>query len=139
MTFDYTIALGHHCETFFFHTFWISYWNLKFLNVFLSCVSSYIWKSFLSKSGSRVLKLTSIQSKSRSTQRCDLADWHWNLNVASFLFLFYAMNFISFRLIMTTGVYNPCSIAMLFMLSFTSIGILIALFALSLHFFIQSS
>ena len=41
------------------------------------CILSWLWKFCLYKSGSRVLKLTSIQSKSRSNQYLDLADWPW--------------------------------------------------------------
>ena len=37
----------------------IGTWNIW--NVFVSCVSSWLWKSFLYKSGSRVLKFTSTQ------------------------------------------------------------------------------
>ena len=58
----------------------------KNLNVLLSCVLSWVWKGFLYTSGSWVLKLTSIQYKSRSNQRCDIADWPWNLNLASFCY-----------------------------------------------------
>ena len=62
-------------------SFPISTWNV--LNLLLSCVSSWFWKSFLYEPGSRVLKFTSIQSKSISNHRCDLADWPWNLNLSS--------------------------------------------------------
>ena len=106
-------------------------WNLKFsthfefpigtwniLNVSVSCVLSWLWEIFLYKSGSRVIKFTSIQSKSISNQRCYLSDWPWNLNLASFLLLFAAMNFKSFRRILTTCSHNPCSIAIRFMLFF---------------------
>ena len=49
------------------------------------------------------------------------------------------MNFKSFRRILTTCAYNPCSISIRFKLSLTSICILIASFVLSLQFFIKSS
>ena len=102
-------------------SFPIRTWNL--LNVFVSCVSSWIWKSFLYKPGSRVLKFISIQSKSRSNQRCDLADKPWNLNLASFLFLSAAEKIKSFRRSFTTCAYNPCSFAFHFKLFFISSGI----------------
>ena len=62
--------------------------ELESFYVFVSFVLSYIWQVFLYKSGSLVLKFTSIQSKSRSNQRCDLADRSWNFNLASFYFYF---------------------------------------------------
>ena len=114
-----------------------SLWNLKFsthfefpigtwknLNVFVSCVLSWLRKRVLYKSGSRVLTFTSIQSKSRSNQRCDLADWPWNLNLASFLFLFTATNYKSFRHRLTTCAFNTCYFAIYHMFFCTSIIIL---------------
>ena len=82
-----------------FNEFWqylsigASLWNLKYstqfefpirtwknLDVFVPYVLSWIWEIFLYKSGSCLLKFTSIESNSRSNQRCDIAYWPWNLN-----------------------------------------------------------
>ena len=46
------------------------------------------------------------------------------------------MNFKSFLLILITCAYNLCSVAIHFLLFFTSIGTIIASFTLSLHFFL---
>ena len=112
--------------------FLIGTWNI--LNVFLYFLSSWIWKGFLWKLGPHVLKFSSIQSKLSSNQRYDLAYWPWNLNLASFLFLFAAMNSKSFQRRLTMCAYNTCSVAIRSMLFFTSGGINWASFALSLHF-----
>ena len=48
------------------------------------------------------------------------------------------MNFKSFRHILTICAYSPCSTSICLMLFFTSIGILISSFSLSLYFFIKS-
>ena len=107
----------------------------KSLNIFVSYVSSWILNFFYRNQVLRVLKFTSIQSKSRSNQRCDLTEWPRNLNLDSFLFLFSAMNFKSFQRTMTTCAYCHCSIAINVMLFFNSSGTHWASFVLSLHFF----
>ena len=66
-----------------------------------------------------MLKLTSVQSKSRSNQCCYFADRPWDLNLDPNLFLFFAMNFKYFQRSLTTCAYNPCSIAILFMVFYT--------------------
>ena len=58
--------------------------NWKNLNIFVSCVPSWLWNIFLYKSGSRVIKFTSIQSNLILNQRCYLSYRPWNLNLASF-------------------------------------------------------
>ena len=131
---DNTWALGHHCETSNFYTFWISYWNLKYFKF----IFIWLWKSFRYKSGSSVLKFASTQSKWRSNQCCDHADWPFSFNLASFLFLFAAANFKSFRHSLTTCSYNPCSVAIRLLLFFSSIDTNLSLFLLSLHCLIKS-
>ena len=78
-----------------------------------------------------------IKAKTKPTLRsCRLT---LELEFCFIFILISAMNFKFYRLIMTTCAYNPCSVAIHFMLFFTSVGILIASFALSLQFFIKSS
>ena len=83
--------------------------------------------------------MLAIQSNSRSNQRYDLENWPCDLNLASFLFLIGSVNFKPFLQITTTCAYNACSIAIHFILLFTSSGKNRASFALSFLFFIKSS
>ena len=75
------------------HVFGIVNWNYKQFKCILSFISSCLWYIFLEKSSSRLLKVSSIQSKPTSNRRCDLAYWPWNLNLSSFLFLFSSVIF----------------------------------------------
>ena len=117
-----------------FHTFCISYWNLKYFKPFCIQCMVVAMKEFPIEFMFTCAKIYLNQIKVKINPTLWSCGSTLELEF-SFFFWFSAGNLISFRQNMTTYVFNHCSITIYFMLFFTSSGKNWASSTLFLHFF----